>query len=255
MAERLPWRELSRRLDVAEGGQELTEALLLGTAGLLPSQQETLAADPHELALERCWQASGLASNGHAPAAPAVSRPSNHPARRLAGVGRLLVRHRTLLEGGVSPAQHVGQSVPELIAAWTVAASGYWRCHIAPGVAPKAPGVAPKAPGVALRAPGAAAKRPPGALIGRSRAIELLTNAVLPWAAAVAGARGESPSAATRSFHTLPRPGRYGALAFLEANLKQGSVSLPLNARRQQGLLALYKTECTQGGCGRCPLS
>ena len=170
-----------------------------------------------------------------APPAPAVScRPANHPARRLAGVARLLVRHRALLDGGALAAEQMALPSAQLIAAWTVAASGYWRCHIAPGVA---------------------AKRSPGALIGRSRAIELLTNAVLPWAVAVAEARGESPSAAISCFHTLPRPGRYGALAFLEANLKQNDVPLPLNARRQQGLLALYKTECTQGGCGRCPLS
>ncbi|MCH7488459.1 MAG: DUF2851 family protein, partial [Chloroflexi bacterium] len=217
-----------------DGSDVWAEALLLGIEKLLPSQQGATAADPYESALERC--SSGLASGGRAPPAPAISprRPANHPARRLAGVARLLVRHRALLDGGAMPERHLALSTPELIAAWTVAASGYWRCHMAPG---------------------AAAKRSPGALIGRSRAIELLTNAVLPWAAAVAEARGESPSAATRSFHTLPRPGRYGALAFLEANLKQSGVSLPLNARRQQGLLALYKTECTQGGCGRCPLS
>ena len=54
-------------------------------------------------------------------------------------------------------------------------------------------------------------------------------------------------------FARLPRPGPYGALAFLETNLRVAG--RPLDARRQQGLLALYKTECTQGGCGRCPLS
>jgi len=85
----------------------------------------------------------------------------------------------------------------------------------------------------------------------------LLDGAVLPWAAACAEARGDAPCAerARACFARLPRPGRYGALAFLEANLREGSGALPLDARSQQGLLALYKTECTQGGCGRCPLS
>ncbi|MCH8066764.1 MAG: DUF2851 family protein, partial [Chloroflexi bacterium] len=243
VAERLSWQELSARLASGEGSDVWAEALLLGTAGLLPSQRGAPPAGAHESALERCWQASGLASGGGAPPASAISprRPANHPARRLAGVARLLVRHRALLDGGAPVADQMAMPSAQLVAAWTVAANGYWRCHIAPGAAARAPGVA--------------AKRSPGALIGRSRAIELLTNAVLPWAAAVAEARGESPSAATSCFHTLPRPGRYGALAFLEANLKQNGGSLPLNARRQQGLLALYKTECTQGGCGRCPLS
>ena len=54
-----------------------------------------------------------------------------------------------------------------------VPAAGYWRERIAPG---------------------APAGRP-GALIGRSRAIELLVNAVLPWAAAVADGRGDRDGA------------------------------------------------------------
>jgi hypothetical protein len=89
--------------------------------------------------------------------------------------------------------------------------------------------------------------------IGRSRAIELLTNAVLPWAAARAQGLGrdEDAAGARRAFAALPRPASYGSLAFLEENLRVG----PLNARRQQGLLALYKSECTTGGCGRCRLS
>jgi hypothetical protein len=93
--------------------------------------------------------------------------------------------------------------------------------------------------------------------IGRTRSIELLTNAVLPWVAARATRLGlENDAAAARTaFAALPRPTVYGALAFLEANLRDGDRRLPLNARRQQGLLALYKSECTTGGCGRCRLS
>jgi hypothetical protein len=93
--------------------------------------------------------------------------------------------------------------------------------------------------------------------IGRSRAIELLVNAVLPWAAACALARDDTQAAAgvRACYARLPRPARYGALAFLETNLTDAEGALPLDARAQQGLLALYKTECTQGGCGRCGLS
>jgi hypothetical protein len=93
--------------------------------------------------------------------------------------------------------------------------------------------------------------------IGRSRAIELLVNAVLPWAAACATARGDAQAAerVRACFARLPRPARYGVLAFLETNLADADGALPLDARTQQGLLELYKTECTQGGCGRCALS
>jgi Protein of unknown function (DUF2851) len=91
--------------------------------------------------------------------------------------------------------------------------------------------------------------------IGRSRAIELLTNAVLPWAAARAKRLGLPDDAARAAFASLPRPAHYGVLAFLERNLTEAGDPLPLSARRQQGLLALYKSECSTGGCGRCRLS
>ena len=98
-------------------------------------------------------------------------------------------------------------------------------------------------------APGLPAKRNPGALIGRGRAIELLTNALLPWTVALGS--HQAAQAAHAAYAGLPRPARYGSLGFLETNLE----GVTLNARRQQGLLALYKEDCTQGGCGRCPLS
>ena len=210
LAERLPWGELSARLAASPAAERVAaaEALLLG-AGLLPSQG--------------AGQATSL-------------RPANHPARRLAGLARLVVRHRAVLDGTASVEGLLEASAASLIRAWTVPAAGCWRQVLAPGLP---------------------AKRPPGALIGRGRAIELLVNAVLPWAAALAEARGR-PDVAERArirFTELPRPGRYGALVFLEAHLASGGKPLPLDARRQQGLLALYKTECTQGGCGRCVFS
>jgi hypothetical protein len=189
LVERLPWQALAALIDAAppEGRVAAAEAALLGAAGL----------------------------NGEgAPRSSALGRPANQPARRLAGLARLVVRHRSLFED----ASLLEAEAPpcELIAAWSA-----------------------------------------GALIGRSRAIELLLNALLPWAAACAQARGDAAAAdrARACFARLPRPGRYGALAFLEANLRDGERALPLDARNQQGLLALYKTECTQGGCGRCVFS
>ncbi len=186
LAERLPWPELAAVSDV-----ELIEALLLGAAG---TQLSTATA----------------------------VRPANHPARRLAGLARLLARHRPVFIEAALPAEVLTGRASVLIASWTVAG-----------------------------------ERSTAALIGRGRAIELLVNAVLPWAAACAEQRGDQETAALARacLARLPRPGRYGALAFLEANFRVEGRSLPLDARRQQGLLALYKTECTQGGCGRCPLS
>jgi hypothetical protein len=84
-------------------------------------------------------------------------------------------------------------------------------------------------------------------IAGRSRAIEILTNAVLPvfWAAG-------SEALAEAAFRSLPIPVRYGAVKHIHSAL---AGDVPLNARRQQGMLYLLKQYCTQGGCGRCPLS
>ena len=83
--------------------------------------------------------------------------------------------------------------------------------------------------------------------IGRSRAIEIATNAVLPWLAA-SGLETE----ALRAYAALGLPARYGNVRHLHEALAS---EVPLGARRQQGMLYLLRQYCTQGGCGRCPLS
>ncbi len=145
-----------------------------------------------------------------------AGRPANHPVRRIGGLAVLLVRHRSLFVAEPDVPRLPARTPHELVAAFTVAP-----------------------------------------LIGRSRAIELLTNAVLPWAAAVAFSRDQPEFVANvfARYAELPRPASYGALGFLETNLRNGDKPLALSARRQQGLLTLYKSECTQGGCGRCALS
>ncbi len=239
VAAALPWRELTALLAASPDAKRgvLAEALLLGTAGLLPSQRGETPRHAYEQELEERWRALGRASPpAGSPQPPVAVRPANHPARRLAGLAQLLARYGADSESLALPPETLDGPASRLVAGWTVPAEGYWRQHVAPGVA---------------------AGRPPGALIGRGRAIELLVNAVLPWAAALAEADGDAERATQvrACFARLPRPGSYGALAFLEANLRSDGRRLPLDARRHQGLLALYKTECTQGGCGRCPLS
>ena len=87
-------------------------------------------------------------------------------------------------------------------------------------------------------------------LIGRGRAVELAANAVLPLAAALAASAVEE-SHVGAVYGALPLPARYGAVRHLHRAL----APVRLSARRQQGMLYLLKQYCTQGGCGRCPLS
>ncbi len=226
----LPWSRLEPA--IAHGVE--ADALLLGSAGWLASQQGTPAADPYERGLEAAWQAAGGASYVAPPGSS--QRPANHPARRLAGLACLLRRHRGMLADVGVLADALSLRSGPLIREWTVPANEYWQSHVAPG---------------------RPVPRAPGALIGRGRAIELLVNAVLPWAAAVAYRAGDLQLArlAHSQFGALPAPARYGRLAFLEQHLSNEGTRLKLSARRQQGLLALYKQECTKGGCGSCPFS
>ncbi len=103
------------------------------------------------------------------------------------------------------------------------------------------PQEAARATSAALAVPG---------LIGPGRAQEILANALLPCAAA----SGDEALAwlAEAVYRRLPLPARYGAVRHLHQAL---GGDVPVNASRQQGMLYLLQQYCTQGGCGRCPLS
>ena len=85
--------------------------------------------------------------------------------------------------------------------------------------------------------------------IGRSRAIEIAANVVLPLLAAMEGGRWERQ--AERLWVRLALPARYGPVRHLHDAL----AGVRIDSRRQQGMLYLLGQYCTQGGCGRCPLS
>ena len=86
--------------------------------------------------------------------------------------------------------------------------------------------------------------------IGRSRAVEMLANAVLPCLAAV-GPEGRARRAEAL-YARLALPARYGAVRHLH---EAAGRAVRVDFRRQQGMLYLLRQYCTQGGCGRCPLS
>jgi hypothetical protein len=124
------------------------------------------------------------------------------------------------------------RTVNEAVAPLCVAAEGYWLRHHDVCAAPC---------------------RLPAAFVGRSRALEIAVNVVLP----VACASGDAALAARARalFGRLPRPAAYGATRFIEEALASEGMRVPVNARRAQGLLSLQRDWCTQGGCGRCRLS
>jgi hypothetical protein len=164
-----------------------------------------------------------------------TGRPQNHPARRLAGAARLVVR---CVDGGLLAgllaALRAGPSA--LAGALQVPGDGFWRDHYDLTSGPA---------------------RLPAGLIGPGRAAELAVNIVLPFAVAWAEWRRDASlaEAAVAVFRRHPRTSSYGVLRSLSAAL--GS-RVTAGARRQQGMLHLFRRYCRQGGCaggGGCPLS
>ena len=227
LSRQLPWARLRDRA----GEDPLRmEALLLGSAGLLPSQRDHRGpVEPHVDALERAFARARL------PSLPAGTwklwgvRPENAPARRVAAAASLIER----LGGPAALLATVdAATVNEAIAPLLISASGYWLTH---------------------HDVCAGACRLPPAFVGRSRALEIVVNVVLPAACAA-----EDPALAAKAralYARLPRPAVYGATKFIEAALASEGIRIPVNARRAQGLVELQRNWCTQNGCGRCSLS
>jgi hypothetical protein len=229
LARLLPWSEVSRIS--ASGGALAAEALLFGAAGLLPSQRGHRGPlDPQVAALE-----AAFARRRHASLDAGVwklwgVRPANAPARRIVAAVELL---EALGAPSALLALARARATKEVIAPFVaLRARGYWINHYDLCAGPA---------------------RLPAAFAGRSRALEIVINVVLP-AAAAAGDR-DLAERARWLYERLPRPAAYGATRFIEEALGSEGERIPINARRAQGLLALNRDWCTQGGCGRCALS
>jgi hypothetical protein len=256
LARLLPYRRLRRVLATSPPASRVdtTEALLFGSAGLLPSQRlpsagsgcgSTVHSSAYVAELEERWRRlsrEALPRDGEP--SPWMwkldgLRPDNHPVRRIAGAARLLVRaeegmFRYLLLNLERRGRE--RELRPLIDAWTARSEGFWRRHYD------------------LLQP---SRRPRGTLIGRGRALEIVTNVALPLVAAW-GEREDDRSLAGRAlalYGELPSPAPYGATAFLRSNLRRGRAAASRGARYQQGLLHVFRNYCTRGGCGHCPLS
>ena len=227
LARLLPWRRLPVGGSVAASRIEL-EARLLGTAGLLPSQRGHRGpVEDHVRELEARFAGAALPSLRASSWKLWGVRPENAPARRVAAAASLLARLGAPSElVRIAGARTVNEAIAPLLAD----AAGYWRHHHDVCAAPC---------------------RLPAALVGRSRALEIIVNVVLP----IACACGDNALAARARalFARLPRPAVYGRTRFIEAALASEGLRVPVNARRAQGLLALHHDWCERNGCGRCP--
>jgi hypothetical protein len=120
-------------------------------------------------------------------------RPENAPARRVAAAAALVARAG---EPSALLAIADARTVNEAIAPLCISAEGYWLRHHDVCAGPC---------------------RLPAGFVGRSRALEIVVNVVLP----VACAAGDAALAgrARELFGRLPRPAAYGATRFIEEAL------------------------------------
>lgn len=220
------------------------QARLLGVAGLLPSQRagsypaDNCAGDWVNR-LEEVWAdcretASMSPDDWHF----FKIRPGNLPTRRIAAVSYLLLGYRAegLLAGLIDRLgeANVVTGYREMERALLVAAEGYWGAYLDFGLPGR--GCLP-------------------ALLGRGRAADIVVNVLLPFAA-VWGRVSMRPELGVKACETYRH---YPMLAenTLERHMvKQLGIGryLVSTARRQQGLLHIYKTFCSQGKCRDCPL-
>ena len=253
---KLPFLELAHRMPLKilesmtrskmSGAKFLArqQALLLGTAGLLPSQCSNWHTANEEdrwiYTLEKMWDSSRLAE--------AMSeddwqlfkvRPNNFPTRRIAAMSYLLLRYR---EKGILAAiagklmeTMAEKGYRELEKALVVTTDGYWASHFDFGLPSR------------LITP---------TLIGDRRAADIIVNVILPFAF-VWGEFDCQPGLAGKALELYRRYPRLSVNTLErhmsnQLGLNSDSVS---SARRQQGLIHIYKTRCSQGKCHVCPLA
>jgi hypothetical protein len=213
------------------------QSVLLGAAGLLPSQRPQMKtaggrAETCVNRLEKIWKVTGRtavlsAGDWHV----SGTRPGNIPVRRIAAMSYLLLRYRRDgLLAGLSKTLYPGETgtgYSQAENSLVVNAEGYWARNLDFHLP------------VRNAAP---------ALLGRGRASDIVINVLLPFAAATI-----SEDRALEMYRSYPR---------LETNTLERHMLQQLgldrktanSACRQQGLIHIYRTLCSRGKCGECQL-
>ena len=153
------------------------EALLLGAAGLLPSQRGWEPERGYPAFLEALWERrpEGVRSDRLSWRFDGA-RPANAPPRRVAAAGTIAARLAGGLAGRLG-GMLVSGGAGGLAAAFAVDGPGYWRARSDFSPPGNGGGVLKKE----------------GALVGASRAADIVVNVALPWLAATARLEGGGP--------------------------------------------------------------
>jgi hypothetical protein len=237
LAVRVPLNYIESRKGVA-----FKQAVLLGTAGLLPSQrwQGKFAGEKEAQELEQLWQSTNEKVETMKQGDWSFSHiyPNNSPVRRIIALSYLLERYseKRLLTSILQLVKEVtrlgGHCVLER--SLTVACDGYWWDHFDFDVT---------------------SKTKKSALLGKSKVGEIIINAVLPFAYAWGELTADAKITenAMDLYRNYPRLSENCMTCHMKEQLGLGK-AFDLTACHKQGLIHIFKHYCCEGRCGQCPL-
>jgi len=166
-------------------------------------------------------------------------RPNNFPLRRIAAMSYLILRYRErgMIEQVVDVIKEtpVSEGYLRLEKGLVVTAHGYWASHLDFGLDSKTANPT---------------------LLGRWRAADIVVNVLLPfvltWSKLEPQPRVEKKT--LELYRGYPRLAANTVERHMMKQLGLNS-SLVNSAQRQQGLIHIYNTLCSQGKCNSCCLS
>jgi hypothetical protein len=238
LADRMPLNSIESREGLA-----LKQALLLGTAGLLPSQrwQGEFAKEKEVQELEQIWQPVDKKVQTMREGDWNLSHiyPNNSPVRRIVAQSYLLERYcrgklligilQLVKEAPLPRGHHVLEN------GLTVVGDGYWRDHFDFNIG---------------------SRTKISALLGNAKAGEIAVNVILPFVFSW----GELANEAKLTKKAMELYCNYPKLA--ENSLtrhmrKQLGIEEPFDftACHQQGLIHVFRNYCREGKCSQCPLA
>jgi hypothetical protein len=238
LADRMPLNSIESREGLA-----LKQALLLGTAGLLPSQrrQGKFAREKEVRELVRIWRSVGKKVETMKEGDWNFSHiyPNNSPVRRIVAQSYLLERYSEdkLLPGILRLVKeaplHKGHRVLEN--GLTVAGDGYWRDHFDFGIR---------------------SKTKISSLLGNSKAGEIAVNVILPFAFSWGELANEAKLTenAIELYRNHPRLAENCITRHMARQLCLEDLS-DFTACHQQGLIHIFRNYCREGRCSQCLLA
>ncbi len=241
-----PFEDLADRMPLncieSREGLALKQALLLGTAGLLPSQrwQGKFTREKEVQELEQIWQSAGKKVKTMKESDWTLSHiyPNNSPVRRIVAQSCLLERYcegkllagilQLVKEAPLPKGHHVLEN------GLTVAGDGYWQDHFDFDVRNKTK---------------------ISALLGNSKAGEIAVNVILPFTFSWGELAKEAKLTenAMELYRNYPKLAENCITRHMTKQLCLEELS-DLTACHQQGLIHVFRNYCREGRCSQCPL-